>query len=181
MDILTNVLLKRVSVRTLRNFSFEKTIALIALSSMLFQFYTLAQDKEHTDFLRLFSFFFIGSFFYCYADKIPMKNAYFTIFSLLLIGTATYQYLFIEVYSLLLAYMVFYIAYIPKGRIRRFNTFGDYSYGVYIYAFPTQQLVAYSFVNISVEKMILYSSILTLTLAAVSWHLFEKKALSYKF
>ena len=134
--VVINVLSKYLSLRLLGNFSFKKIIALIAISSVLFQFYLMLQNKEHTDFFRLFSFFFIGSFFYCYADKIPMKSIYLTISSLLLICTATYQYLFMEFYSLLLPYLVFSIAYIPKGRIRKFNDFGDYSYGFYIYAFP---------------------------------------------
>jgi len=179
--VVINVLSKYLSLRLLGNFSFKKIIALIAISSVLFQFYLMLQNKEHTDFFRLFSFFFIGSFFYCYADKIPMKSIYLTISSLLLICTATYQYLFMEFYSLLLPYLVFSIAYIPKGRIRKFNDFGDYSYGFYIYAFPTQQLIAYCFTNITVEKMILYSSAFTFILAAFSWHFIEKKALSYKF
>ena len=140
----------------------------------------MLQNKEHTDFFRLFSFFFIGSFFYCYADKIPMKSIYLTISSLLLICTATYQYLFMEFYSLLLPYLVFSIAYIPKGRIRKFNDFGDYSYGFYLYAFPIQGLVVWIFGECSPYENILLSFIPTLLLSVLSWHYIEKITLGYK-
>jgi peptidoglycan/LPS O-acetylase OafA/YrhL len=37
---------------------------------------------------------------------------------------------------------LFYLAYVPSGWIRKYNRVGDYSYGIYIYAFPVQQSVA---------------------------------------
>lgn len=40
-----------------------------------------------------------------------------------------------------LAYLVLVLAYLPGGALRQFNRLGDYSYGVYIYAFPVQQAV----------------------------------------
>ncbi|MEP6822794.1 MAG: hypothetical protein ABI946_10640 [Chthoniobacterales bacterium] len=37
------------------------------------------------------------------------------------------------------AYSVLALAFLPGGVVRQFNRFGDYSYGLYIYAFPVQQ------------------------------------------
>lgn len=54
----------------------------------------------------------------------------------------------------------------------------DYSYGIYIYAFPVQQLCA------QVEgrwiEVLLLSAAVTLAAAAISWHLIEKPALTLK-
>ena len=72
------------------------------------------------------------------------------------------------------------LAYIPSGAIRGFNKYGDYSYGMYIYAFPIQQSVAALIPGISVLAMIVISFIITFILAFISWHVVEKKMLKYK-
>ncbi|MDO8654733.1 MAG: hypothetical protein Q7R66_21385, partial [Undibacterium sp.] len=75
---------------------------------------------------------------------------------------------------------LFYLAYLPAGAIRKYNALGDYSYGVYIYAFPVQQALASIYPGIPVPAMLLGSATLTLTLATLSWHLIEKRALHLK-
>lgn len=89
--------------------------------------------------------------------------------------------LFFVVYTLSLPYMIFYLAYVPKGKIRSFNKVGDYSYGIYIYAFPVQQSIAAAiFPGISVANMVLGSFAVTFVLAFLSWHFIEKKFLKMK-
>jgi peptidoglycan/LPS O-acetylase OafA/YrhL len=84
------------------------------------------------------------------------------------------------VYCLLLPFLVFYSAYVPSGYIRKFNRYGDYSYGMYIYAFPVQQSAAALIPNISVTTMIVVSFGVTLFLSMLSWHLIEKRLLDMK-
>jgi peptidoglycan/LPS O-acetylase OafA/YrhL len=59
---------------------------------------------------------------------------------------------------------------------------GDLSYGIYIYAFPVQQLVVYwlGASGKSLAEMFLASSVITLALAYLSWHLVERQALRFK-
>ncbi len=57
---------------------------------------------------------------------------------------------------------------------------GDYSYGVYIYAFPVQQSVLLLFPTLSMTAYVLASLAITLALAAASWHLVERRALRWK-
>jgi peptidoglycan/LPS O-acetylase OafA/YrhL len=88
--------------------------------------------------------------------------------------------IFFVVYVLTIAYILFYIAYISSGLIRKYNQVGDYSYGVYIYAFPVQQSVAALVPGISVLSMLLIAAPVTLLLAAFSWHFLERYALELK-
>ncbi|WP_343611806.1 acyltransferase [Chryseobacterium oranimense] len=56
---------------------------------------------------------------------------------------------------------------------------GDISYGVYIYAFIVQQALMYYF-GLGTLPLMLASIIITYILAYASWHLIEKKMLTYK-
>lgn len=82
---------------------------------------------------------------------------------------------FFVLYCLVLPILLLLLAYVPQGNIRRFNQSGDYSYGIYIYAFPVQQLIVTAIPGVSVPVMIGLSFVITLLLAMLSWHLIEKK------
>jgi peptidoglycan/LPS O-acetylase OafA/YrhL len=56
----------------------------------------------------------------------------------------------------------------------------DYSYGIYIYAFPVQQVVASYWPNMPLGSYLLVVGFVTLLLAAASWHWVEKPALAFK-
>jgi peptidoglycan/LPS O-acetylase OafA/YrhL len=73
-----------------------------------------------------------------------------------------------------------HLAYLPKGRIRSFNDWGDFSYGVYIYAFPIQQTMAFLFPGMSLWAMVALSGSITLGVAVLSWNGIEKRALALK-
>jgi peptidoglycan/LPS O-acetylase OafA/YrhL len=76
--------------------------------------------------------------------------------------------------------LVLHLAYLPKGPVLAFNDWGDCSYGVYIYAFPIQQTLAFLFPGMPLIAMILSSAAITLGVAALSWTLIEKRALALK-
>ncbi|HQR09993.1 MAG TPA: acyltransferase [Casimicrobiaceae bacterium] len=80
----------------------------------------------------------------------------------------------------LLAYLVLVAAYHPRLQWRAFNGAGDYSYGVYVYSFPTQQALI-AFIP-GVEPMPLFGMAMaaTLALSALSWHVLESPALRLK-
>ncbi len=56
----------------------------------------------------------------------------------------------------------------------------DYSYGIYIYAFPVQQTVVSFWPQIPLVAYLLSTLAVTITLAALSWHFVEKPALKLK-
>jgi peptidoglycan/LPS O-acetylase OafA/YrhL len=58
---------------------------------------------------------------------------------------------------------------------------GDYSYGIYLYAFPAQQTFAHLFPSMREWYFnILFALPTTCLLAALSWHVIEKPALRFK-
>jgi peptidoglycan/LPS O-acetylase OafA/YrhL len=56
----------------------------------------------------------------------------------------------------------------------------DYSYGIYIYAFPIEQTVAKLWPNMPLGPYLALSCSATLALAALSWHWIERPALRLK-
>ncbi|MCK5876614.1 MAG: acyltransferase [Candidatus Marithrix sp.] len=130
--------------------------------------------------LHLFAMFFTGATFYVWQEKIIISKLILLLMLLILIPATLNKQIFFIFYSIFIAYIVFYIAYVPTGKIRAFNQLGDYSYGMYIYAFPVQQSIATLIVGISVSMMIAISFVITLLLAMLSWHLVEKKCLRLK-
>ena len=86
---------------------------------------------------------------------------------------------FAEALAVALAYSTLWLAYVPRGALLAFNRLGDYSYGVYIYAFPMQQLMAHLFPGQSPLTNIALAAPPTLLCAVLSWRLVEKRALAW--
>jgi len=58
---------------------------------------------------------------------------------------------------------------------------GDYSYGIYLYGFPVQQMLVDVFPTLKVWWALFPAAALTVTvLAMMSWHFIERPALSLK-
>lgn len=86
----------------------------------------------------------------------------------------------LPVMAVAIGYGTFWAAYVPGGAIRAYNRLGDYSYGLYIYAFPVQSAVAGAFGPMSPLENIAWSLPLTLILAVASWRLVERPALAMR-
>lgn len=103
---------------------------------------------------------------------------------LFLMGTAMIflyfkEYLFFSALVLPLSVVFFGQASFPI--IRGIAKFGDISFGVYIFAFPVQQiLLTYMEPSVSWSIFLGSSLLLTYCLAYVSWHFIENPALSLK-
>lgn len=126
---------------------------------------------------RLGIFFFLGSTIYLFRDSIPLNwkllAAVFAI-AILMHGRAHYH----SAYILVVAYTAFWLAYKPN--LSWYNRFGDYSYGLYIYAFPVQQSLKHAFPEIWPLPLFSMTVPITWLLAMASWHWVEKPALRLK-
>ena len=60
------------------------------------------------------------------------------------------------------------------------KTFGDWSYGLYLWAFPVQQMTISLWPGLTPFGLFVRSLPVALLLAALSWHLIESRALAFK-
>ena len=152
--------------------------AVLILLLFLFEQLHLLDTGE---FVRTFFMFFTGAAYFLLKQRVTLSHRFFglCLFALVLAGLAGKQ-AFSIVYYLTIAYLLFYLAYLPAGAIRKYNALGDYSYGVYIYAFPLQQALVALFPQLTVAALMAASAALSMLLAILSWHGIEKRALRLK-
>jgi peptidoglycan/LPS O-acetylase OafA/YrhL len=79
------------------------------------------------------------------------------------------------------AYVLLWAACALPRQLHRIGRRHDYSYGVYIYAFPVQQIIALvGDGRIGIFVFVVLSAIGTVACAALSWHLVERPAMALK-
>lgn len=85
--------------------------------------------------------------------------------------------LFEPVFVAAITYATFVIAYVPGGMLRHYNRLGDYSYGMYVYAFPVQQAAIAVAGPMSPAMNMAIAFPVTLLFAILSWYCIEKPSL----
>jgi peptidoglycan/LPS O-acetylase OafA/YrhL len=131
--------------------------------------------------MRLLPCFLAGMAFYRFRDAIPWHPAY-AILSLLALSISFLIPNGVSFASPTAgAYLLFSLAFFPWFKIPIASRYGDFSYGMYAYAFPIQQsLVAWLGTAIHPWFLFCMSFVATLGVAVLSWHLIEKPALKLK-
>ncbi len=130
---------------------------------------------------RLLSFFLAGMTFYRYRQRIPSSRR-------LLIGSlAALGLLSLAGTGLTAAlplfgtYALFYSAFSRRSGLPSSAPRADLSYGIYLYAFPIQQLlVMHAGSHLNPYSLFLLSLAITLGFALLSWHTVEKPALQLR-
>ena len=87
---------------------------------------------------------------------------------------------FLETFVLAWSYGLFFLGFLRWAPLLAYNRIGDYSYGMYIYAFPVEQSFASVYSGASPAVIIVLSFPVTLLFAVLSWHCVEERALSQK-
>ena len=88
--------------------------------------------------------------------------------------------LFAPAFATAVALTTVWFAYSRFGPLRRWGRFGDFSYGLYIYAFPVQQTLIALFPSWHRPEHFVVTYIATLSCAILSWRLVEAPSLSLK-
>lgn len=130
---------------------------------------------------RFVTYFLAGMCFYTYKDLIPRSRLLFGIalvlFAVGLFGIKGLSY----TQPILGSYLLFYLAFTQTISFKNFSKAGDFSYGIYVYAWPVQQLVIVFFEkHLNISLLFMLSLMFTLPLAWLSWHYVEKPFLNFK-
>lgn len=123
--------------------------------------------------------FFAGVIFQHYEKKIKL-NFWLGLVSFgLFFGLATIFPKFSGLFAgTFLTYAIFAIG--SRKELSWFGKIGDFSYGIYIYSFFIQQMIANITHTSNPIKMFALSMAISVVIASLSWHLVEKKALLIK-
>ena len=160
-------------VGVFRSFDWPVLLRFIALAFVVY-----LQCIPATTSSELATCFVIGAVIYLWRNHMPASM----IISVLLVvvaiaskGTTAY----LPILLLTISYSSLALGYYPFKKLLAYNRLGDYSYGIYIYAFPMQQLASHFGADTPVEN-ILFAAVPTITMAILSWHLIEGPALGMK-
>jgi peptidoglycan/LPS O-acetylase OafA/YrhL len=83
------------------------------------------------------------------------------------------------IFPVALCYLILVLGYHPKVYVHWFNRLGDYSYGIYIYGWPLQQLCL-PLAHGSPIRLFAMAYPCVLAMSVVSWHALEARALQFK-
>lgn len=129
---------------------------------------------------RLLNLFFLGSCLYTYRSKIIFSFPLFLAAILIwIIGVNTAMFDFVQFITL--PYIVIYFAYAKIPLINNWGKYGDFSYGIYIWAFPIQQTITYLYKDyLNIYSYMAITFVLTLFASFLSYNFIEKPALKLK-
>ncbi len=130
-------------------------------------------------FLKLASYFLCGALAYAGRRWVPIDFRLFVL-ALMLLCAANFSHrgLF-PALCVFGTYCILYLAYTPYLKVHGAAKYGDFSYGIYLYAWPVQQ-VMYPFTMNEPLMNALFSLPFVVILAAWSWFLIEKPAMARK-
>jgi peptidoglycan/LPS O-acetylase OafA/YrhL len=131
--------------------------------------------------IQFFVYFSLGMVIYLYREYIPIHWKIVAVAAALLVVTAFFKGFNNTFPVLMIACIIFFTGYYPKINLTFFTRNGDYSYGIYIWAFLVQQTIVHLFPGkINPWVLFLLAGLTTYTIGALSWHLVEKRMLRLK-
>jgi peptidoglycan/LPS O-acetylase OafA/YrhL len=133
------------------------------------------------DWPRFLTFYTAGMVYYLFRDEIPHRDW----LAVLSVTALALGILFPPVFMTTLAvggsYLVFWLAFQKHFALPNFARYGDFSYGIYLYGFPIQQiLVATLGKRLCPWQLFALAAPLSILAGAVSWHVLEKRFLQKK-
>jgi len=140
----------------------------------------LSMLRWQEEYIELIPYFASGSLLYLLRDKIPISPVLAIVAFLILLFTLRTS-IYNQIFTIAGSYLIIYFAYSSSLQLGHFTKRGDYSYGIYIYAFPVQQIIS-QILELNNSWMINFavSYPIILLCAVFSWHWVESPALAMK-
>ncbi|MEV0134165.1 acyltransferase [Dactylosporangium sp. NPDC050688] len=130
--------------------------------------------------IYLGALFLTGATIELYRDRVPIHDGLALACLVILAGSLLLGGFFVAGFPTL-AYLLVWAAVRAPRRLRRVGAVNDYSYGIYIYGFLVQQLLATFGANRwGYLPYTALSLLITAVVAYASWHLVERRALALK-
>ena len=131
-------------------------------------------------------YFLSGMMYYLFRERIP-HSPWLLGGSLLLLGLSLWHLPLAPFFFVILPtfgfYALFYLAFLPLGRLYAFAKHGDLSYGIYLYAFPIQRLLIleqFRGYHLAPLTLFLAAWVLACGAAVLSWRFVERPFLRLK-
>ena len=128
---------------------------------------------------QLLNMFLAGMAFFVYREKIPHKTSLALVSLCMLVIASRIPHTWYATFGVAGSYLIFWIGFHPRIRFNHAARHGDFSYGVYLYAFPIQMLLTQAFGgDLNPWLNFLMATPLSVLAAVASWHGVEKWFLS---
>ena len=129
---------------------------------------------------RLGTFFYAGASLYFFYDRLRWHW-------LVAVALILFQFVFAKssiwpvVHALTLPYLVIYVGHLRIPAVANVGKAGDFSYGLYIFSFPLQQLMMHWWAQeLSLAGFMAISIFVSGFFAVISWHFVEEPAMKLK-
>ncbi len=133
-------------------------------------------EYEFISFSKFLFLYMMGSLFYIFKDKIIINSRLYLLSIFILIISSQLNLINIAL-LILLPYIILSTCFLLK-KLSFFSKFGDYSYGLYIFSFPIQQLLVFYFKDyLNIKSFFIVSVILTFAISILSWRYIESPSL----
>jgi peptidoglycan/LPS O-acetylase OafA/YrhL len=159
---------------------------LVGILNMIFFLKTFIFHKQMLSYLNgldvLYALIFLNAacYFLLSIDFTKISRSVLYFFGGLLVLSVTLYIPFTEsILVLVTPFLIIMVAHL-KGFLNHAGRYGDFTYGIYIFSFPVQQILITMKLADTPIKLFFLTLAIVLPLAIVSWHLLEKKMMLLK-
>lgn len=131
--------------------------------------------------VEILAYFLAGTTFYLFRHRILFTPPWVAAAVLAVFAASFFPPAGRLVYPIATPYLLFWFSLHSPVHLERWGRYGDFSYGIYLYAYPIQQLIVMRFPAISPMTLFIIATPLAIIAGICSWHLIEKRFLKMKY